>query len=242
MTARTQAMATLAQGGFGQRERIVRINPLDSPWGHDDLRAMHDAQPDAVLVPKINGPDDVYMIDALIPSGSNMALWVMVETARAVMHLREIAATASDSALACLVLGTNDLSSEIGASPGSDRAPLMYAIGACVMAARAHGLAVLDGVFNQIDDTAGLESQCRQAFDFGFDGKTLIHPGQIAICNAAFTPGEAAIEAARRVVAAFALEENRGKGVIRVDGRMIERLHCAQAQRILSMAERSDAF
>ena len=235
--ARDRAVATVRAGGFGARELVVRVNGLDTPWGADDLSALAAAAPAAILVPKVSAATDLLPFSrALEATPHRTALWAMIETARSIFRLDEIAATAASGRLAGFVVGTNDLIKETGFRSGTDRLPLQGALGLIVLAARAYGLTVLDGVFNAIDDTEGFAWQCAQAREFGFDGKTLIHPGQIAACNAAFTPDAAAVAAARRIVEAFHAPENAGRGAIRVDGQMVERLHLVQAQRTLALA------
>ena len=234
LIARQQAVEAVAAGGFGPRELIVRTNGLDTEWGRDDIAAFAAARPDAILIPKINSSGDVEACERLIPPG--VAVWAMIETARSLFRLDDIAATSEKGRLAGFVMGTNDLAKEMGASPGIARTPFLGMLGMAVAAARAYGLAILDGVYNALDDDAGLAEQCRQAVEFGFDGKTLIHPNQIAICNAAFTPGDAEIAWAERIIAAFSEPENANKGAIRVDGKMVERLHLVQARRTLSIA------
>ncbi|OHT18786.1 HpcH/HpaI aldolase/citrate lyase family protein [Edaphosphingomonas haloaromaticamans] len=234
--ARAAAVAAVAAGGFGRRELVVRANGIDTPWGFDDLAALAAARPDAVLVPKVDDGAAVARHAAALAGAA--PLWVMIETARSIFRLEEIAAALADAGPGGgFVLGTNDLAKEMGARPGTLRAPFQGMLGMAVAAARAHGLVVLDGVFNAIDDDAGFAEQCAQAVEFGFDGKTLIHPRQIAACNAAFTPDADAVAWARAIVAAFADPANAAKGAIRVEGRMVERLHLAQAERDLAVAE-----
>jgi citrate lyase subunit beta/citryl-CoA lyase len=215
--------------GFGGRELVVRINALTSEWGEADCRALGEAAPDAVLVPKVNAAADVAAVAVRVP---DVPIWAMVETARSVLRLDSIAAAPG---LAALVMGTNDLAKELGAAPGADRLPFLGLFTQAVAAARAYRLAVLDGVHNAIDDTAGLAAECAQAVRFGFDGKTLIHPAQIDACNAAFSPSAEAIAWAETVEHAFAVPEAAGKGAIRVEGQMVERLHLDQARRILAL-------
>lgn len=229
--ARAQAVAAVAAGGWGAREIVVRVNGLDSPWGAADLAALAGVRPDAVLVPKVDGAADIAAYAAALPVGT--PLWAMVETPRAVLRLEAIA---SAPALAGLVLGTNDLAKAMRATLDAERAPFLAMLAMTVAAARAFGRVVLDGVYNDLGDAAGLARQCAQAAAFGFDGKTLIHPSQIGICNAAFAPDAAALAWARTVVAAFALPENADRGVLRVDGQMVERLHLAEAEERLAVA------
>jgi len=232
--ARGQAVAAIREGGFGRRELVVRINGLDTDWGADDLAALHETPPDTILAPKISSLAGIEACEALMPPAT--PLWIMIETALSLFRLEEMAATSRTGPLAGFVLGTNDLAAEMGVQTDALRAPFVGPMGLAVAAARAHGLIILDGVFNALDDVAGLETQTRQALEFGFDGKTLIHPSQIGPCNAIFTPDAAAVAAARAVVEAFADPANADKGAIRLDDRMVERLHLRQAERTLAMA------
>ena len=236
-TARAQVVAALAVGGFGRREVVVRVNALDTSWGEADMVALARTAPDAVLVPKIADSGDLARYDArLAEAPEQTRLWAMVETCRALFHLDTIAGLPG-TRLAALVVGGNDLCKEMGAAMGGDRAPIQAALTLTVAAARANGIAALDGVFNALHDAAGLEGECRQGAAFGFDGKTLIHPDQIAACNRAFSPSAERIAWAKAVVAGFAAQENAGKGVIRVQGEMAERLHLARAEQVLALAE-----
>ncbi|MES2056606.1 MAG: CoA ester lyase, partial [Pseudomonadota bacterium] len=236
--ARETAVAVVREGGFGRRELIIRANGLDTPWGRDDLAALAAAGPDAILVPKVNDAAEVVVYDALIAAAPERTrLWAMIETTRAMFRLDEIAAQARATRLTCWVMGTNDLAKEMRATLDGERVPFLGFLAQSVAAARAYGLAIVDGVFNAIDDEAGLEAQCRQGRAFGFEGKTLIHPKQIAVCNRVFTPSDAEIAAARAVVAAFALPENADKGALRVEGRMVERLHLAEAEATIALWE-----
>ena len=233
--ARQAACAAVAEGGFGAREVVIRINGLDTEWGPADLAAAAAARPDAVLVPKINAPDDLVPYARALPDG--VALWAMVETCQALFRLDALGACAGGHGLSVLVAGTNDLAKEMGCRLDTDRAPLLGPLSLMVAAARAHGLVILDGVFNALDDAEGLARQCDQAQAFGFDGKTLIHPSQIEAANRAFTPGPDAVAWARTVVEAFEKPENAARGVLRVEGRMVERLHWEQARRLLAVAD-----
>lgn len=237
-TAREQAVAAVRAGGFGRREVIIRVNGLDTPWGKDDLRAAAEAGPDAVLVPKVNGGQDVHDYHAALHAApAATRLWAMIETGRSLFRLDEIAAASESTRLSCWVMGTNDLAKEMRARQTPGREPFHAALGLAVAAARAWGLAILDGVYNGLEDDAGLEAVCEQGVDFGFDGKTLIHPRQVEICNRVFSPGADEVAWSRAVIAAFALPENAGKGAIRVEGRMAELLHLAQAERLVAVAE-----
>lgn len=229
--ARAQAVAALGEGGFGTREVVVRINGLDTEWGEADLNALSQTPPAAVLVPKIVAASDI--ADYRSKLGGAIPLWAMVETAASVFRLDEIAGA---EGLEAFVMGTNDLAKETGARLGGERLPFVGALGLAVAAARAHGITIFDGVFNDIDDEQGFIAEARQGADFGFDGKTLIHPRQIDPCNAAFSPDAAEIAWARRILAAFEEPENVSKGAIRVDGKMVERLHLHRARSALAAA------
>ncbi len=233
--ARQAACAAVAKGGFGPREVVIRINGLDTEWGQADLAAVARACPDAVLVPKINGPDDLAPYAEGLPEG--VTLWAMVETCQVLFRLDALGAGARVHGLSVLVAGTNDLAREMGCRLDTERAPLQAPLSLMVAAARAHGLVILDGVFNALEDAEGLARQCDQAQAFGFDGKTLIHPSQIEAANRAFTPGPEAVAWAKAVARAFELPENAARGVLRVEGRMVERLHWDQARRLLAVAD-----
>ncbi len=235
-TARAAALAAVTAGGFGRREVVIRVNALSTPWGEADLAAAAAAGPAAVLAPKIRSPEDIDAYGrALAAAPEHTRLWAMIETPQAILAIDAIAG--APSRLAALVMGVNDLAKEIGARQTPAREPFQAALALTVTAARAHGLAVLDGVHNEIDDLAALEAVCRQGADFGFDGKTLIHPSHLAICNAAFTPAAADVAWSRAVIAAFDAPENAGKGALRVDGRLAELLHRDQAVRLVAIAD-----
>ena len=231
--ARPQACEALAAGGFGRRELVIRVNGLSTPWGEADLAAAAAAEPDAILVPKIDGPADLCAYDRALKGKTR--LWAMMETCAAVFALDALAG--AGGRLEALVVGSNDLAKEMRCRPGIERLPLAAALSLTVAAARAHGLAVLDGVHNEIGDAEGFARQCAQGADFGFDGKTLIHPSQVDPANAAFTPDPEEVTWARVVAEAFDSPENAGKGVLRVDGRMVELLHLDQARRLIAVAE-----
>jgi citrate lyase subunit beta/citryl-CoA lyase len=241
-TARAQVAQTVRAGGFGQREVLIRINALETPWGTDDLRAALTAGADAVLVPKISVPDDLQVLAQWLQTlsgGERIGIWAMMETPRGILHAGAIAAASTDprTRLAGLVMGTNDLSNETRARIVPGRAPMRSWLMTCVAAARSYGLEILDGVYNDIGDAEGFERECMEARDLGFDGKTLIHPSQIEPCNRIFSPTPAELDEARKILAAFALPENQRKGVIKVDGRMVERLHAEMARRIVAVAD-----
>ena len=231
--AREQAVEAVRAGGFGRREVVIRVNGLDTPWGLEDLAAAINARPDAILVPKVSSAHDVRAYGAAEAGG--VPLWAMVETCASLFALSEIAG--AGAGLAALVIGTNDLAKEMRCRLTVERAALAGPLSLAVAGARAHGLVILDGVFNGIDDDAGLARQCDQGAEFGFDGKTLIHPRQIEAANRAFTPAEEEVEWSQAIVAAFDSPENAAKGVIRVEGRMVERLHLAEARRLIAVAD-----
>jgi len=234
--ARAQVCAAL-ETGFGKRDVVVRINALESEWGERDLLETAAAKPDAILLPKVSSARDVHRVEerlAHVPEAATVAIWAMIETPKAVLDVHGIAA--AGGRLSCLVLGTNDLVKELGARHTPDRGNLLYILGQTVLAARVHGLAVIDGVHNDIADSEGFHFACDQARSFGFDGKTVIHPSQIDPCNAAFAPSPEEIAAAQKIVAAFALPENRNKGAIKLEGWMVERLHAAAAEKTLALA------
>ena len=234
--AREQACAAAASGEYGPREVTIRVNGIGTRWHDADLAAACAAGPDGIVVPKVGSAQEVVdLVAAMERHGApdRTRLWAMVETPGAVLDARAIA-SASDR-LAVLVLGTNDLVKELQARFVPGRAPLLTALSAVVLAARAAGVAVLDGVYNDVKDLEGLESECRQGRDLGFDGKTLIHPGQVEACNAAFAPSEVEVEEARGVLAAW--EAGAGTGVVTYNGRMVENLHVDVARRVLATDE-----
>jgi len=232
--ARAQVSAVVKTGGYGRRELAIRINGLDTPWGMDDMAAAVAAGPDAILVPKVSAAAGVSRAVALMGQ-SKAALWVMMETPLAILNAGEIAG--ADPRLSCLVLGTNDLVKETRARASGGRFALIPMLSTCVLAARAFGLDVIDGVFNDFKNEDGFRVECEQGRDLGMDGKTLIHPSQIATCNEVFSPDAAEIEWSRRIIEAFALPENAAKGVITIDGKMVERLHRDMAERVVAIAE-----
>jgi citrate lyase subunit beta / citryl-CoA lyase len=240
--ARAQVCAAVAGGGFGHRQVVIRTNALDTPWGADDMAAAAAAKPDAILLPKPNGADDIQRAaDAMRRSGAQTAtkLWAMVETPLAVLNIRELAGAArfAGSPLTCLVLGTNDLVKETRAELDAARTAALFWLSASVTAARAYGLTVLDGVYNNFKDLPGLEQEAKQGRMLGFDGKTLIHPDQIAAANAVFAPAADEVAWARKIIAAFDLPENKGRGVITLDGKMVELLHAEMARRTVAVAD-----
>jgi citrate lyase subunit beta/citryl-CoA lyase len=240
--ARAQIAAALKQGGYGKRECVLRVNGVGTPWHDEDLRFAAGLPLDAVLVPKIENGEAMRAVDtALGAAGAppNLALWSMMETPRAVLHAEAIAA--ATPRLAALVVGTEDLAKDLGARSRPDRLPVMTALGIVMLAARAYGLAVLDAVYRDFEDDEGFAAECRQGRDLGFDGKTLIHPRQIAIANAVFAPDAAALEEARAIIAAFDAASAAGRGVATFKGRMIEKLHVDGARRLIALAAAIEA-
>ncbi|WP_242346609.1 HpcH/HpaI aldolase/citrate lyase family protein [Anaeromyxobacter terrae] len=236
--ARARVLEALAAGGFGHRERAVRVNGLATPWGADDVAALARAGADAVVLPKVESAAEVHAAEAALAAAGapdGLALWCMIETPRGVLASAEIAR--ASPRLACLVAGTSDLVKDLGARHTPGRLEVLTSLGLIVLAARAAGLAALDGVHLDLGDDAGLEASCRQGRDLGFDGKTLIHPRTIAAANRAFAPDAAELEEARRVIAAHAAAEAAGQGVVVVDGRLVEALHVAAARRRVALAE-----
>jgi citrate lyase subunit beta / citryl-CoA lyase len=240
--ARKQVCDTVSTGGYGDREVVVRINALDTPWGEADLAAVAAAGPIAILVPKVSSPENLVAIGTRLRrlgAAERIRVWAMIETPLAILNAEAIASAARDvdTRLECLVLGTNDLAKETRARILPGRAVLLPWLMTAILAARAHDLDILDGVYNTLADDAGFRAECEQARDAGFDGKTLIHPNQIAPANEIFAPLPEEIEHARAVIAAFEKPENQGKGAISLDGRMVERMHADIARRTVELAE-----
>jgi citrate lyase subunit beta/citryl-CoA lyase len=240
--ARDAIAATLEQGGFGKREVIIRINALDSPWWIDDIAMAGRAKPDGILVPKISSVEDLAAVaDRLSDIGADMSIkvWAMIETSRAILHAEELAAASKDSEnrLAGFVFGPNDIARETRIRMLPGRAAMLGMITHCVLAARLHGLEILDGPYSDFSDETGFIEEATQGRDIGFDGKTLIHPKQIEACNAIFTPPEAEVAQARRIIAAFEQPENAQRGAIQLDGKMVERLHAEMAKRTIAISD-----
>ena len=235
--AREQACAAAASGEYGRREVTIRCNGLDTPWGADDLAAAAAAGPAAVVIPKVSGPamlaEVVKRLDAA-GAPDDLAIWPMVETPAAIFAVREIAAF---ERVAVLVMGTNDLAKELRAQLVPGRAPLVPHLATALLAAREAGVAIVDGVYNDVRDPEGFEVEARQGFEMGFDGKTLVHPDQVEPANRIWAPSDDEVEHARRVIEAFEAAEAEGKGVVTVDGRMIENLHVDNARRSLAVAD-----
>ena len=230
--ARTTLKAALDEDGYGSRVKIVRINGLDTEWGADDARAVAEMNADAILLPKVGSPADVDALAALIPD--DLPIWAMMETPRGMLNA---AAIAAHPRMAGFVMGTNDLAKELQTRFRADRLPMISSLSICLLAARAEGLVIVDGVYNAFKDDEGLKVECDQGRDMGFDGKTLIHPAQVAVCNEAFAPSAAEIDLAKRQIAEFEEVEAAGGGVAVVDGKIVENLHVATARQILAKSE-----
>ena len=236
--ARDRVVDAVTSGAYGGRELTIRVNGLDTAWHADDLAAAAGAGPAAVVVPKVNSPADVATIEAGLVSGGapdHTKIWAMVETPQAMLDCANIAAACER--LTVLVMGNNNLAKELHAEHVPGRQPLLTGLGLCLLAARATGKVILDGVYNDVRDLEGFAAECRQGAQMGFDGKTLIHPGQLEAANAAFAPDDDEIAASREIIEAFEAAEREGRGVATVNGRMIENLHVENAQRVLAMAD-----
>ncbi|MEZ5884577.1 MAG: (3S)-malyl-CoA thioesterase [Paracoccaceae bacterium] len=236
VNARALLARTLSEADYGGRARIVRVNGLDTEWGREDLLAFakairEGARVDAILIPKVSRAADLDAVADLIAS---VPLWAMMETALGMLNAAEIAA---HPRLAGMVMGTNDLAKELQSRFRPDRLAMQAGLGLCLLAAKAHGKIIVDGVYNAFKDADGLRVECEQGRDMGFDGKTLIHPAQLDVANAAFAPSEAEVELARRQIAAFEEAEAKGLGVAVVDGKIVENLHIVTARQILAKAE-----
>jgi citrate lyase subunit beta/citryl-CoA lyase len=238
--ARVQVVAAIGARKFGRREVVFRANGLDTPWGEADLIAAATSGADAVLVPKIEAPEQPARArDILRGAGAPdaLALWAMIETPLAILNAERLAAAGKEQGLSVLVIGTNDLAKATRARLVRGRAPMLPWLAAAVLAARAQDQDIIDGVFNDLGDKEGFRAECLQGRELGMDGKTLIHPGQIEAANDIFAPAPEEIAAARRILAAFAEPANRGKGVLTLDGRMVERLHAEMAERTVALAD-----
>ena len=240
--ARNQVCDAVKAGGYGRRELVIRTNGLDTPWFDADLAAAAEAGPDAILIPKVSSPETLAEIGHRLTglwAKPETRVWAMIETPLAILDCERIARAAHEAStrLACFVLGTNDLAKETRARFVPGRAPMLPWLTTAILAARAHGLDVIDGVYNDLKDEPGFRAECEQGRDLGFDGRTLIHPSQVAVANTVFAPDEAELLKARAVIAAFDLPENAGKGAIQLDGRMVELLHAEMARRTVALAE-----
>lgn len=240
--AREAVCAAVTAGGYGRRELVIRINGLNTPWGMADLEAAAAAMPDAILLPKVSSPEDVMAAGKrlrALDAPETLRVWAMIETPLAILQAQGIAATARDEAsrLACFVMGTNDLAKDTRARLAPGRTAMMPWLMTALAAARAYGLDILDGVYNDLSDEEGFRAECVQGRDCGFDGKTLIHPNQIALANDIFAPSAQEVESARAIVALFDQPENANKGAVSHNGRMVERLHADMAKRTLALAQ-----
>jgi citrate lyase subunit beta / citryl-CoA lyase len=240
--ARDQVCAAVQAGGYGLRELVIRINALETPWGEADLAAAIAAAPDAILVPKVSSAETLAAVGLRLRklgAAERTKIWAMIETPLAILRAENIASAARDvdTRLACFVMGTNDLAKDTRARLLPGRAAMLPWLMTALAAARAHGIDILDGVYNNLSDADGFRTECEQGRDCGFDGKTLIHPDQIAAANEIYAPSQQEIESARAIVAAFERPENAGKGAISLNGRMVERLHAEMAKRTLALAE-----
>ena len=239
--ARNKVVAAVKEGGYRRREIVIRPNALETAWGTADILAAASAAPDAILIPKVQGPGDIISAAKILKSVSaaeKTKLWAMMETPFSVLRAAEIAATGADpeNRLVCLVMGTNDLLKESRARALHDRFAVVPWLALTVVAARGYGLDIIDGVYNDFKDEPGFRKECEHGRTLGMDGKTLIHPSQVAPCNEIFSPTDEEIEWSRKIIRAFNEPENAPKGVITVAGKMVERLHLVQAQRTVAIA------
>jgi (3S)-malyl-CoA thioesterase len=240
--ARHLLAQTLAETDYGTRARIVRINGFDTEWGQDDLDVIAAARPEAILLPKVNTAADVEALAARLdarPETAETTIWTMMETPLGMLNAAQIAAAPR---MAGFVMGTNDLAKELDSRFRPDRLPMQTGLGLCLLAARAYGLVAVDGVYNAFKDDEGLRAECDQGRDMGFDGKTLIHPAQVGIANAAFAPSPTELDLASRQILAFEQAEASGQGVAVVDGKIVENLHVATARQLLAKAEAIQAI
>lgn len=240
--ARQQILEAVKAGGYGKREVVIRVNGLDTPWAEDDLQMAVEARPDAVLIPKVNAPADLQEVAQklkVLNAPSGLKLWAMMETPLAMLNAGAIGACGRDPGvgLSCFVMGTNDLAKETGARLSPGRFAMAPWLMTCVAAARAGGIDILDGVYNNFQDLEGFAQECAQGAEMGMDGKTLIHPKQVEACHAAFSPSEEEVAWARKINAVFAEPENANKGAIQVDGKMVERLHADMGLRVIAIAD-----
>ncbi|MEA2779330.1 MAG: citrate lyase subunit beta / citryl-CoA lyase [Rhodospirillaceae bacterium] len=236
--ARIQVVNAVKAGGYGKREIIIRVNGLNTPWGYADLVAASAAGADAVLLPKTENVESVRQAQTVMAANDapdDLAIWCMMETPRGILNAEAIAG--ASPRVNCFVMGTSDLANDLHAHHTRDRLPMITSLGLCILAARAYGLAILDGVHLDLDDMAGFEIACRQGLDFGFDGKTLIHPKTIEIANRVFAPSTDEIAWANRIITAHAAAVAEGKGIVVVDGKLIENLHVLNARRVVDMAD-----
>ena len=236
--ARKQVCEAVAAGGFGMRELIIRVNALSTKWGYEDIAAASKSGADALLLPKVESADAIRHMEAIMRANGapeSMTIWAMMETPRSVLESQRIAE--STPRMECLVMGTSDLAKELDCTHTHERLPFMTSLGLCLLAARAAGLAILDGVYLDLNDETGFEFACKQGSELGFDGKTLIHPKQVGPCNKVFTPRPEDVAWSRKIIDAHAQAAARGEGVVVVDGKLIENLHVESARRVVGMAD-----
>ena len=240
--ARANILQALSVGGYGRSEIVIRINGLNTPWGEEDLKSAMAAGPDALLVPKIETPGDVATAVAAIDGAAGLKpvdVWAMMETPLAILHAEQIAASRDNHGdrLRAFVMGTNDLVGATGVSMTADRIPLLPWLSQCVLAARAFGLSIIDGVYNDFHNEIGFRAECEQGRALGMDGKTLIHPTQITPCDQVFSPSEEEVAWARKILEVFEQPENQGKGAVSIDGRMVELVHAEMARKTIAIAD-----
>ena len=238
IVARQQICEAVKAGGYGQRELAIRVNSLATPWGHDDIVAASTSGGHAILIPKVESADTVRQVENIMNAAGapdDMAIWCMMETPRGMLEAAAIAA--ASPRLACLVMGTSDLAKDLNCAHTRERLPMLTSLSLCLLAARANGLAILDGVYLDLNDDEGFEYACKQGVEFGFDGKTLIHPKTVAATNRIFAPSETAVAWSRKIIAAHAEATAQGKGVVVVDGKLVENLHVESARRLVKLAE-----
>lgn len=236
--ARRLVVAALTGGGYGKREILVRINALSTPWGYADAVAAARSGAHGVLIPKVESADTVRQVDAILTANgapADLAIWCMMETPRGILRAEEIAA--ASPRMGGFVMGTSDLAKDLHCAHTRERQPMITSLGLCLLAARAYGLAILDGVHLDLNDDEGFDYSCRQGLELGFDGKTLIHPKTIDAANRVFAPSEKEVDWSRKIIAAHAEAAAEGKGVVVVDGKLIENLHVENARRIVALAE-----
>ena len=237
-TARDQIVAALKEGGYGKREIAVRVNPLDSPWGQDDVKAMATSGADAILLPKVETAAMIHELEKLMDAAGapkSMGIQCMMETPLGMLNAQEVAG--ASQRINCLVMGTSDLVKDLQAAHTPQRLPVLTSLGLCILAARAYGIAITDGVHLDLSDDEGFAAQCVQGKDLGFDGKTLIHPKTIAKANEVFAPSQGEIDWSHKIIAAHAEAAAEGKGVVVVDGKLVENLHVENAQRLVALSE-----
>ena len=237
-TARDQVRNAIKEGGYGKREVIVRVNPMDTAWGHDDLTAVATMGADAVLLPKVESADAVHQAEDIMGTAGapdELSVWCMMETALGMLHAEEI--SHASPPVGALVMGPSDLAKDLQCAHTPDRIPFMTSLGLCMLAARAAGIGILDGVHLNLDDDEGFKDSCKQGAELGFDGKTLIHPKTIDAANKIFAPSNDVIEWSEKIIAAHAKAAKEGKGIVVVDGQLIENLHVLNAERLVAMSK-----